>query len=72
MLPSTTGRDIQIFKEYGVPSPDARWLCAEKSTEYMQVFKDNASNMQLFSDQEEVIYHPHDFSKNISLVRPLI
>jgi superfamily II DNA or RNA helicase len=70
VLPSTTGRDIQILKEYDVPAPDARWLCAEKEIEYMQVFKDNAANMQLFSEQEEVVYHSSDFSKNISLVRP--
>jgi superfamily II DNA or RNA helicase len=70
VLPSTTGRDIQILKEYGVPAPDARWLCAEKVIEYMQVFKDNSISMQLFSPQEEVIYHASDFSKNISLIRP--
>lgn len=48
VMPSTTGRDIQILKHYGVSAQQCEWTLVERNFEYMQSFKENARKNGFF------------------------
>jgi len=66
VLPSTTGRDIQILKHYQVPTSKASWLIIERNIEYFHQFKENSLRLQLFSNRETIEYHPASFNTYLS------
>ena len=57
ILPSSTGRDIDILKYYNVTEPNATWVWVERDERIAEYFQAMAKETQLFSPQERVLPH---------------